>query len=179
MRDYLKNISESNYWIYGVKDSDFDHPITLVDKIILAREEQFNLEKQRMLLELNEIPDIEIESDLAYYIYMDNLFLWQFALWRLQGLFEAVITSQFVNTTNPNKLIGLKSKLLALTTKGYTLNDCEFNELIDWAKLRNALSHAPPEEYSPINLYREDVVEYQNLVKSLYSRWLIEKANLI
>lgn len=174
MRERLKGLTEKDYWVYGITESDFDHSITLVKEMIDARTEQYQ-KKARKIREENseEIAD-EILDDVGYYVYTDNQYLWQFALWRLQGLIEAVIAHQLLK---PKKLFGLKSKLEALKDNGYTVEQEEIDELILWANLRNAISHAPPEQYRPTPIMEEDIIEYYKFVKKLYSRWQNEKPN--
>lgn len=172
MREQLRGLTEKDYWVYGITESDFDHSISLVREMIDARNEQYQRKAQK-IREINdeEIAD-EILDDVGYYIYTDNQYLWQFALWRLQGLIEAVIAHQLIAS---KKLFGLKSKLEALKKNGYTIEQEEINELILWANLRNAISHAPPEQYRPTPIMEEDILEYHEFVKKLYIRWQNEK----
>jgi len=176
MRNRLKNLTEKDYWVYGIKESDFDHSLNLVREMIDARTEQY--EKEAALVK-KEQPDVadDILDDVAYYRYTDNQYLWQFALWRLQGLIEAVIAHQLVEAENSKKLFGLRAKLEALQNNGYSISSEEIAELALWADLRNAISHAPPEQYRPTPLSEEDIVEYYNFVKGLYCRWQNEKGN--
>lgn len=176
MRDQLKNLTEKDYWVYGVTESDFDHAITIVREMIDARTEQYKTEEARVRAESPDVAD-DILDDVAYYRYTDNEYLWQFALWRLQGLIEAVIAHQLVETSATKKLFGLKAKLEALQGFGYSIEKQEIDELLLWANLRNALSHAPPEQFRPAPLWEEDIVEYQAFVKELYLRWQKEKAS--
>lgn len=174
MRDQLKELTEKEYWVYGITEPDFDHAVDLVREMIDARAEQYEKEAAKVRAESPDVAD-DILDDVAYYRYTDNQYLWQFALWRLQGLIEAVIAHQLIDVGAGRKLFGLKSKLDALQSRGYTLNAEETEELILWANLRNALSHAPPEQYRPAPLGEEDVVEYLAFVKDLYLRWQKEK----
>lgn len=176
MRDRLKNLTEKDYWVYGIKESDFDHALNLVREMIDARNEQYEKKAARIRKEQPEVAD-DILDDVAYYRYTDNQYLWQFALWRLQGLIEAVIAHQLVETENSKKLFGLRAKLEALQKNGYSISPEEISELTLWGDLRNAISHAPPEQYRPTPLNEEDIVEYYNFVKSLYCRWQTEKEN--
>ena len=176
MRDQLKNLTEKDYWVYGVTESDFDHAITIVREMIDARTEQYKAEEARVRAESPDVAD-DILDDVAYYRYTDNQYLWQFSLWRLQGLIEAVIAHQLVETSSTKKLFGLKEKLEALKDFGYSIEQQEIDELLLWTNLRNALSHAPPEQYRPVPLREEDIVEYHEFVKGLYLRWQKEKAS--
>ena len=174
MRDRLKGLTEEDYWVYGITESDFDHAVELVNDMIKARKEEYERKAREVRASEPDMAD-DILDDVAYYTYIDNQYLWQFALWRLQGLLEAAIAYQLITTNGETRLIGLKSKLEALKSNGYTITQEEIDELLLWAKLRNALSHAPPEQYRPAPLLEEDVLEYQAFVKSLYLRWLSEK----
>ena len=87
MRDQLKNLTEKDYWVYGVTEPDFDHAINIVREMIDARTEQYKAEEARV----REVsPDVagDILDDVAYYRYTDNQYLWQFSLWRLKVLLK-------------------------------------------------------------------------------------------
>jgi hypothetical protein len=90
VRDQLKNLTEDDYWVYGITEPDFDHAVELVREMIDARTEQYKAQEAKVRLENPEAAD-DILDDVAYYRYTDNQYLWQFALWRLQGLIAAVI----------------------------------------------------------------------------------------
>lgn len=169
MRDELKGLTESEYWVYGITEYDFDHAVDLVRELINARTEQFQREEEKVRAESSDVTD-DILDDVAYYKFTDNQYLWQFCLWRLQGLTEAVISHQLLGA-KPGKLMGLKAKLGALRDAGYAVSDEEEAELLLWANLRNAISHAPPEQYRPVPFREDDIVEYQKFVKNLYLRW--------
>lgn len=173
VRDQLKRLTEDDYWVYGISESDFDHVLTLVREMIDARNEQYESNAARVRSESPDVAD-DILDDVAYYTYIDNQYLWQFALWRLQGLIEAVIAHQLISLKNNKKLFGLKAKLDALQKLGYSISSQEIDELMLWANLRNAISHAPPEQFSPAPIWEEDIVEYQRFIKGLYLRWSSE-----
>lgn len=162
--------------VYGITEPDFDHAVDLVRELIDARTEQYEKEAAKVRAESPEVAG-DILDDVAYYRYTDNQYLWQFALWRLQGLIEAVIAHQLVDVGTGKRLFGLKAKLEALQSKGYTVSTEEIEELLLWANLRNALSHAPPEQYRPVPLREEDILEYLAFVKDLYLRWQKEKSD--
>lgn len=174
MRDQLKGLTEKQYWVYGITESDFDHAVELVREMIDARTEQYEKEAAKVRKESPDVAD-DILDDVAYYRYTDNQYLWQFALWRLQGLIEAVIAHQLI--IDGKKLFGLKAKLEALQAGGYTIEPKEIQELLLWANLRNALSHAPPEQFRPAPLREKDIVDYLAFVKGLYLRWEKERRN--
>lgn len=174
MREDLKELTEQNYWVYGITKHDFSHAVRLVQEMIEARAEQWNSYARKVRAENPQNLD-DILDDPAYYRYTDEQFLWTFSLWRLQGLIEAVITYQLLEHTTAKRLIGLKAKLAALREAGFTLSDNEYDELIHWANLRNALTHAPPEVFRPVPLMETDVIEYREILEKLYSRWIGEK----
>lgn len=174
MRDGLKEITEQKYWVYGITDRDFHHAVQLVQEVIEARTEQWDRYARKVREESPDIAD-EILDDPAYYRGTDHFFLWTFALWRLQGLIEAVITFKLLDHTTEKLPNGFKAKLKALRKAGFTLSDCEYDELIHWANLRNALTHAPPEVFRPVLLMETDVIEYRELLVKLYLRWIDEK----
>ena len=174
MRDRLKNISESDYWVYGISEDDFDHTVNIVDGAINARTEQYQKKAAKIRKEHPDTAD-EILDDIAYYHYTDDQYLWHFCLWRLQGLLEAVIVHQLIKNDRSKNLFGLRSKLEALEESGFTISALEKEELLLWANLRNAFSHAPPEQYRPTGLNEDDIFEYQQFIKCLYHRWKNEK----
>jgi len=174
MREQLKNLTESDYWVYGISEGDFDHAVDLVKAMIDARTEQYEREAKQIREENPEDAE-DILDDVGYYRYTDNQYLWQFCLWRLQGLIEAVIAHQLIQVKTSKKLFGLKAKLEVLMKAGYSISSDEIDELILWADLRNALSHAPPEQYRPAPIREEDIIEYQKFVKSLFCRWQNQK----
>lgn len=145
-----------------------------LSKPVQARTEQWNRYARKVKKESPDIAD-DILDDPAYYRGIDHLFLWTFALWRLQGLIEAVISFNLLDHTKERRLFGLKNRLDALRQAGFTLSDSEYNELIRWAKLRNALTHTPPEVFRPVPLMETDVIEYRQLLVKLYLRWIDEK----
>ena len=176
MRERLKEITEQNYWVYGITEHDFYHAVELVEEMIEARTEQWKSYERKVREESPHIAD-DILDDPAYYRYTDEQFLWTFSLWRLQGLIEAVITYQLLELTKAKRFYGFKAKLKTLRKAGFTLSDNEYDELIHWANLRNALTHAPPEVFRPVPLMETDVIEYREVLVKLYLRWIGEKDN--
>ena len=174
MREELKQLNERNYWVYGITKNDFSHAVELVQEMIEARAEQWKNYANKVRA-VNPKDSDDILDDPAYYRYTDEQFLWTFSLWRLQGLIEAVIVYQLLENTPEKHLIGFKAKLCALRKAGFTLSDNEFDELIHWANLRNALTHAPPEVFRPVPLMETDVIEYRKILEKLYLRWNSEK----
>lgn len=173
MREDLKEIAEADYWVYGITEREFTYTIELIQGIVDLRTEKHAEYENEVRSRDPESAD-DILDDVAYYKFVEEQHLWQLALVRLQGLFESVITSEFANLGEGVRLFGLASKLRAVTAERYLLTDDEKEELIAWGNVRNGIAHAPPEEHRPI-IYKEDVIEYNNLVLGLYQRWKAEK----
>lgn len=156
MREELKN---TDWHTYGLSISDYDYTKRLINDLINDRNEQIKIKGKE--LEAKNI-DSEAISDLNYYAYVDNLFIWHFGIWRLQGIFEGILKQKFF----PNKnLLGLKSKLDFSRKITKKINQADYTELLEWGKLRNALSHFPPEQYRPSLIQESDFIEYLELVK--------------
>lgn len=170
MRERLRDLTEEDYWVYGITERDFPHAIGLVREMLKARAEQWERHAERVRKEHPDVAE-DMLDDPAYYRYTDEQYLWTFSLWRLQGLLEAVIAHQLLELDDGQRLPGLRAKLDAVEEAGYELHEEEREELIAWANLRNSLSHAPPEVFRPVPLLEEDIVEYHDLVFSLYQRW--------
>ena len=116
----------------------------------------------------------------AYYAWVDTVWLWEYCLWRLQGIFEGLIVTKFLpyNKDAPQRLIGIKTKLDAMEAAGYSLSTADRVGIMEWAELRNELSHLPPEQYRPIELREDDLLEYRELVFRLCTAWREEKARM-
>ncbi|TXE14897.1 hypothetical protein ES692_17695 [Psychroserpens burtonensis] len=156
MREELKN---TDWHTYGLSISDYEYTKRLINELICDRNEQIKIKGKE--LEAKNI-DSEAISDLNYYAYVDNLFIWHFGIWRLQGIFEGILKQKFF----PNKnLLGLKSKLDFSRKITKKINQADYTELLEWGKLRNALSHFPPEQYRPSLIQESDFTEYLELVK--------------
>lgn len=125
----------------------------------------------------HEEADDMLDDDL-YYAAVEADYLWHFCLWRLQAVFEGLIVYTFLTEPARSGLTGLRKKLHAVRSAGYSLSDEEYDELISWGRVRNALSHAPPEQYRPGLLGREDIQEYQDLVTRLCETWQVERERL-
>ncbi len=172
MRKELKSLTEKDCWTYGLSVGDFDYTFSMVTKFIDSLQEKIRGEIEQAKIDYPQ-EDIwcEIQSDLAYYAWVDEQNLWQFCLWRIQAIFEGLITYSFLPQPPREKLIGLKQKLKAAKKAGFTLTDKEYNELISWASLRNVLSHAPPEQFHPGPIHKEDIIEYIDFIKSICVKW--------
>jgi hypothetical protein len=167
-----------DWHIYNLSDSDYDYTIELIDRIISDRKKEIDRVVKKIELKNKNSKSPHKDdtgeeiSDVRYYSYIDEQFLWQFALWRLQGIFEGILSQNFEQTTN---VFGLKAKLDKLRKANIELNSDDYNEILSWAKLRNSLSHLPPEQYRPGNLIRSDLVEYLELIKRITKMILSQK----
>ena len=179
MREELKTLTENDYWVYGLREDDFDYTLDLVQELINNNQEKLKVEIADAKKKYPE-EDIwcEIQSDLAHYAWVNEQYLWQFCLWRIQGIFEGMILHTFLPEPPEKKLIGLKAKLNVANDYGFTLTAEEQQELFHWANLRNALSHAPPEQYRPGPVRKDDIVEYVNFIKSITKKWAVIKNSL-
>lgn len=64
MRDQLKELTEKDYWVYDITESDFDHAVNLIGEMIDARTEQYEKEAEKVRAE---------SHDVAYDILDDRL----------------------------------------------------------------------------------------------------------
>lgn len=167
MRQKLKDI---NWHVYGLSPQEFQYTLTLVNEFQEARVLQIKEKIKNTNIwdqDGNTIPidserAFEALDDLHYYHYIDSITVLQFGLWRLQGIFEGILRQEFFSN---QEISGLKKKLDTVRSQGYDISDEDYTELISWARLRNALSHFPPEKYRPIGLDDADLLEYKNLVE--------------
>jgi len=168
MRDELRDVSEEDYLEYGFRLSDFDYTIHLLKSYEKDMNAGNQLKKSKIL---EKDPNISIEfiKEIDQNNWMKILYLWQFGLWRLQAILEGMIMNRFLPSHQP--LFGLRNKLNAMKKSGFKISEIEFSELCQWARLRNALSHAPPEQFRPGPLRFDDLREYCSLVKKLCRRW--------
>jgi hypothetical protein len=96
----------------------------------------------------------------------------------LQGIFEGLMILKYLEDPSlTKKLIGLKAKLNRMQKTGFTISPDDYEELLEWGELRNALSHCPPERYGYVDLFEADIQEYISLIKKVISVWDKEKAN--
>ena len=174
MRENLKNFQ---WHFYGLKCADIDYTVQMVDNIVTDR---LNLSKQRAIKILNEGGEgaDEAAADFSHYDHVETEYLWHFCLWRLQGIFEGILVQDFISN-NERRLFGLKRKIEAVKSDGYSITQEDEEEILEWAKLRNALSHFPPEQYRPGTLNKSDVMEYAKLIKRQISIWGNEKKSFL
>ena len=183
MDELRKELKDFDWHIYGLSKDDFEYTLRLIKEIIADRQSQLQIqidnievydEKGNLLDNSTGIAD-EAISDIAYYNYIDNLYLWSFGLWRLQGIFEGILKQEFF----PDKrLVGLKSKLDFIQKEEYEISSLDYKELIAWGELRNALSHFPPEQYRPIGLDDKDLEEYIELISRVVDNLIEQKKDL-
>lgn len=163
-------MKNANWHVYGLCEADFDYTVNMVEALATCRMTAARQETK----ELEDDPSDEageILSDVRYYAWIETQYLWHFCLWRLQAIFEGIISKQFLKLDTDDKLLGLKAKLSALRSAGFALSQETHDELILWANLRNALSHSPPEQFRPVEIDRGDIDEYLALLKSLVANW--------
>lgn len=170
MRDRLKEINEEDYWVYGLSERDFDHVYDLVKKFISLSQAEVARESAEAVKKYPD-PDIncEIISDVAHYAWCEEQYLWEFCLWRLQGIFEGLLVNNYIDKDKYKNLVGLNAKIEAAKDCGFKISDDDIEELKNWGRLRNALSHAPPEQFRPVPLEEGDIIEYMELVKRILS----------
>jgi hypothetical protein len=176
MRKELKSLSHDDYWVYGIDERELDYTINLIKGFLGAADE--SIERHCAAIEngnLDKDTAGEITSDYRYYNWIEKSYLWSFALWRMQGIFEAMIISKFLPPSAPKRLIGIKAKIEAMKTAGYSLDPSDEEELLAWSNLRNLFSHLPPEQYRPIHLDEKDIQEYKALVLRICRVWNDER----
>jgi hypothetical protein len=172
MRDALKQISNGEYWVCGPSTQEFDHVVDLVQRYSDYADQCTN-----QIIRGVEVPKefedahAEASSDLRHYNHIEKGLLWSFALWRIQSMFEALLISHYLPAKPTKPLIGLHSKLSAITAAGYQIETTHLEELKSWGSLRNTLSHMPPEHFRPISIDREDVEDFVSLLKDVCLSW--------
>ena len=172
MRPQLR---ELDYYTYGLREDDFDYILRLVQRVREAHIER----TQRAIAPLRDDPEAaEIVDDDAYYTYVDTLYLWEYAIWRLQGIFEGLITTVFLARRATPKRPGMRAKLEAMEAAGYSLQPELRQQLLEWVRLRNALSHTPPEQFRPIWMEESDVIEFKELLANICLTWRAELPRL-
>jgi len=170
MREELWNISETDYWLYGLSEGDLDYTMALAKGFVLAKQTEYREYEAKTREETPEVAD-DILDDVSYYNWVETQYVWHFCLWRLQAVFEGIIVYRLMPEEKRAGLIGLRAKLNAVRQNGYSLTDEQYEELLAWGRIRNALSHAPPEQFQPGLLREEDVFEYKVLVSGLLVKW--------
>ena len=177
MRSELRRYIEQDYWVYGVSEGDFEYTIALTRRIVNATYELVRQEYARVRAS-NPAQADDIMDDIVAHTVTDSFFVWHSCLWRMQGLLETMIVCTFLNRSNAQGLIGLRAKLLAMREAGFQIDDADWEALMDWGKVRNALSHAPPERYRPGPLKEHDITEYHQLALKLCNDWRRQLASV-
>jgi hypothetical protein len=177
----MRKESEDYDWhVYGLKVTDFDFTLGTIDDIIFARASKLRDELVNVIVTDEKGTPVEkthdgfqeVISDIAYYHWCEDLFIYQFALWRLQGIFEGIIRQEFLPEAES---LGIKGKMDRLIELGYKIDLNDRDELMKWARLRNALSHFPPEEFRPSDLSRTDLAEYTELASRVICSLIAQK----
>ena len=172
MRDELRRLYTPTRWVYGLSEADLDDTVRLTSSVVERIQHSFEIEARQIRADDPGMSD-DILDDVAYYLEIDSDHLWHFCLWRLQAILEGMIVHTFLPDTD-RRLAGLQQKLIAMRKAGYSLPRQAFDELVMWGRVRNALSHAPPEMFRPGPLRREDIDEYHALAKRVCSVWRVE-----
>ncbi|HET7427212.1 MAG TPA: hypothetical protein VFJ50_09230 [Gemmatimonadales bacterium] len=119
---------------------------------------------------------IEVLADQNFRTAYDVGFVWQFGLWRLQAVFEALIDQDFLKNVSSQ---GVWNKLRAMKRAGFDVLDSEEAELRSWTKLRNALSHRPVEPiFLTQQLDADDLREFADLLLGILHRWRARNAEV-
>ena len=172
MRDELKNF---DWHTYGLGVSDLGYTLSMVQHIQSERNQLVDDQWARLREDSPELAD-DIMDDVAYYTWIENQYLWTFCLWRMQAVFEGIITKSIVKAER--QLPGLGAKLAAVRRAGFTVDANLEEDLFDWANLRNALSHCPPEQFRPALLKESDLLEYRDLLVGALAVWKGEGAEI-
>src|SRR3972149_7958631 len=98
MRPQLRNLSERDYWLYGVSERDFEHTLRLAQSLVRNHFKAYERDAAMVRTEQPELAD-DILDDEAFYTYVDAQYVWQFCLWRLQGILEGMITRTLLGRT--------------------------------------------------------------------------------
>ncbi len=174
MREKLK---EFNWHIHGLSERDLEKAIKLTKNLIGTKKKELKKEEKKIRKENPDFAD-DILDDISYYAWIDMQILWQFCLWRLQSIFEGIITTRLLSDEETQGLAGLKKKLDKLQSVGYRISQKDYDELLEWSRLRNALSHCPPEHYRPISLKESDIEEYLDLIMHVTQDLSIQKRRI-
>lgn len=172
MRAELKNF---DWHLYGLGISDLSYTVSIVQSVLKERKESIDERWDRLRRESPDVAD-DIMDDVSYYTWVENQYLWTFCLWRMQAIFEGIITTSILESGS--RLPGLRAKLSAVRKVGFTVEESLERDLLDWAELRNALSHCPPEQFNPALLKESDILEYRDLLVSALTVWRGEGADL-
>jgi len=155
---------EEYFW--GLTKDDFKATSDLVKVFMKAYWSEMKLPKE------SKIVTPEIDLFIAQH-YRETQFLIQFGIWRLQSIFESLLKTNFaIQTRN-----GIRTIIAELKKKGFAL--IKENELLEWTRLRNTLSHSAPEmlQPCPTNLIESDIDEFSQLLLEIYEDLEMQKTN--
>ena len=161
MRSELKTLSDLKI---GPSLSDFSETLRIAQNLDVGRNE-LTIKHQRVAAKesLTEEQLWAYADDINWYAYHESFFIWHFCLWRLQAIFEGIIQTDYLSPKGSKLYVGLKSKLDALRSLDYIIKQSDYDELLEWAVLRNQLSHFPPPSHSPGPLKQDDIKRYHDL----------------
>jgi hypothetical protein len=154
---------------YRLTELDFVKSQELAEA--LTKSHAFRIEAE--LAGLRDNPDqtaAEIVDDIAYYANLEISYVWAYTLWRLQAVFEGII-SQSLLPRSAKPTIGFAAKLKALKAAGFALSSEDERALVEWSRVRNRLSHLPEWYYHAVWIQREDIQEYATLVLRILGGW--------
>lgn len=162
MRNELK---ESEEYFWNLTKHDFKATSDLVKVFMKAYWKEIKPPVEKKII------SHELDLFIAYH-YREIQMLIQFGIWRLQSIFESLLTTNFEINVR-----GIGKKIKHLKEKGYAV--IRENELLEWAELRNKLSHSAPEMLHPcpINLIEDDIDEFSQLLLEIYEDLETQKAN--
>ncbi len=163
MREELFN---AEWHCYGLSTRDIKYTIRLTKDMISSRLSLHEIKAEEIREEQPEVAE-DILDDVNYYLHIDIYTMWEYCLWRLQGILEGIIMQDYLSELSAKQkksLNGLYKKIEKLDEVGYKLTQDNVDELFKWNRLRNALSHYPPEQYRPSDIEEKDILEYSELI---------------
>jgi len=158
----LDNIPQfSGDRIYKLSPKDMDSIIELVSEIVDERTNEIDKLEEKLIREKSDIVD-DIMDGLRPHNFWRHNFLWESCVWRLQGIFEGILDERFLS--NHRRYKGLRDRLNELKKAGFEI-DQEL-KLIEWANLRNELSHNPPKQINGHGalLGKDDIVKFREFL---------------
>ncbi len=106
----------------------------------------------------------EALSDQNFRTAYQVQFIWQVAIWRINALFEAILSQWF---PGPQPL-QIRQTMRSIEATGIVLPRETKAELHSWLDLRDVFSHHPPEAPTFAHqLERDDVEEFAALIRSV------------
>lgn len=160
-----KELVKTEGYFWGLTKNDFKVTADLVKVFMKAYWNEIKLPKE------SKIVTPEIDLCIAQH-YRETQMLLQFGIWRLQSIFESLLTTNF-----DIQVRGISEKLNDLKSKGFKV--IKKTELLKWIKLRNKLSHSAPEMLHPCptNLIESDIDDFSKLLLEIYEDLEMKKAN--